>query len=49
MIAKPLNKALTEKLPLKELVELRNRIEGSSTNEIQGLTVNYVAELVKLA
>ncbi|KAM3135580.1 hypothetical protein pb186bvf_012251 [Paramecium bursaria] len=49
IIMKPSGKSLTESLPLRELVEIRSRIEQSSSQDIQSLSVNYVSELVKLA
>ncbi|CAD8165267.1 unnamed protein product [Paramecium octaurelia] len=49
VIAQPLKTSVMDKLPLKELIDIRNRVEGSTQSEVQQLSKNYVSELVKLA
>ncbi|CAD8145307.1 unnamed protein product [Paramecium pentaurelia] len=42
-------KTLLDKLSLKELIELRSKVDHSTQSEVHQLSANYVQELVKLS
>ncbi|CAD8153281.1 unnamed protein product [Paramecium pentaurelia] len=42
-------KSLIDKLSLKELMEIRSKIDNSTQSEVQELSANYVQELLKLS
>ncbi|CAD8064627.1 unnamed protein product [Paramecium sonneborni] len=42
-------KSIQDKLSLKELIELRSKVDNSTQSEVHQLSANYVQELVKLS
>ncbi|CAD8160116.1 unnamed protein product [Paramecium pentaurelia] len=42
-------RTLLDKLSLKELIELRSKVDNSTQSEVHQLSANYVQELVKLS